>query len=94
MTVHGQIWELRGTDAGLLQRSSLTYARQGGRILDLTMCDNSHSFASASSEGSVHVVRVDVAVRAGDGSRPQRSGSDGMLNLAGAGTRKTGALEQ
>jgi hypothetical protein len=55
------------------------------------MCDNSHSFASASSEGSVHVVRVDMALRTADGRTPQRSGSEGMLAMAGAASRKTGA---
>lgn len=36
---------------------------QGGRIRDLAMVDNSHSVASASSQGSLHVWRVDVCAR-------------------------------
>ena len=36
-------------------QSRATYARQSGRLLDLCMVDNSHSVASASSDGTVHV---------------------------------------
>lgn len=36
-------------------QSRATYSRQGGRLLDLCMVDNSHSVASASSDGTVHV---------------------------------------
>ena len=36
-------------------QSRATYSKQGGRLLDLCMVDNSHSVASASSDGTVHV---------------------------------------
>jgi len=36
-------------------QSRATYSRQDGRLLDLCMVDNSHSVASASSDGTVHV---------------------------------------
>lgn len=43
-------------------QSRATYSRQGGRLLDLCMVDNSHSVASASSDGTVHVRRTDTEV--------------------------------
>lgn len=36
-------------------QSRATYSRQGGKLLDLCIVDNSHSVASASSDGTVHV---------------------------------------
>ncbi|CAN0593049.1 unnamed protein product, partial [Laminaria digitata] len=51
----GQVWELRGMDHTVSPLSRATYSRQGGRLLDLCMVDNSHSVASASSDGTVHV---------------------------------------
>lgn len=50
-----QVWELRGMDHTVSPQSRATYSRQGGRLLDLCMVDNSHSVASASSDGTVHV---------------------------------------
>jgi phosphoinositide-3-kinase, regulatory subunit 4 len=57
-----QIWELRGSDQNVFPRSALTYSDQGGRIVDLTMCENSHSVASASTNGTLHVWRVEVSL--------------------------------
>lgn len=51
----GQVWELRGMDHTVNPQSRATYSRQSGRLLDLCMVDNSHSVASASSDGTVHV---------------------------------------
>ena len=54
-------------------QSRATYSRQGGRLLDLCMVDNSHSVASASSDGTVHV--RETGVREGwRGSWTSRSG--------------------
>lgn len=50
-----KVWELRGMDHTVCPQSRATYSRQGGRLLDLCMVDNSHSVASASSDGTVHV---------------------------------------
>lgn len=50
-----QVWELRGMDHTVSPQSRATYSSQTGRLLDLCMVDNSHSVASASSDGTVHV---------------------------------------
>ncbi|CAN0519992.1 unnamed protein product, partial [Ectocarpus sp. 8 AP-2014] len=50
-----KVWELRGMDHTVNPQSRATYSRQSGRLLDLCMVDNSHSVASASSDGTVHV---------------------------------------
>eukprot|EP00903_Cladosiphon_okamuranus_P008555 g8210.t1 len=59
-----KVWELRGMDHTVSPQSRATYSRQGGRLLDLCMVDNSHSVASASSDGTVHVWRVELAASA------------------------------
>jgi len=78
-----KIWELRGIDQNICPKSALTYTRQqGGRILDVTMCDNSHSVASASSDGTVHVWRVEVVAKTVESNRG-----------GGMGGRRTGRNE-
>lgn len=64
-------------DAGRLKltahaRSQLSYA-QHGRITSLTVCDSSHSVASASSNGSVHVFKVEYASAPSDSAGPDGS---------------------
>ncbi len=59
-----KIWSCQAFAAASNAMSSLTYAAQGGQITDVAVCDSSHSFASSSSSGSVHVVRLDYASRA------------------------------
>ncbi|CAN0183346.1 unnamed protein product, partial [Hapterophycus canaliculatus] len=49
-----KVWDLRGMGHTVNAQSRATHSRQGGRILDLCMVD-SHSVASASSDGTVHV---------------------------------------
>jgi phosphoinositide-3-kinase, regulatory subunit 4 len=51
-------------------RSALTYPKQGGRLLDVAMVENSHSVATTSSNGSVHVWRVELGA---GGSRHRNS---------------------
>lgn len=70
---HIKIWDLRGLESNVSPRSALTYSRQGGRILDVTMVDNTHSIASASSNGTVHVWRVDVVSGSGRNGLPSSS---------------------
>ncbi|XP_022087879.1 phosphoinositide 3-kinase regulatory subunit 4-like [Acanthaster planci] len=41
-------------------RSRQTYNRQPGRIKALTFCQSSHSIASASDDGSIHVNRIEA----------------------------------
>ena len=55
-----KIWQTRGLDYIAYPRSALTYSQHSGPVLDIAMVENSHSIASCSGDGSVHVWRVDV----------------------------------
>lgn len=52
-----------------LYRSAMTYSKQGGCIFDAVMVENSHSVATCSENGTVHVWRVDM----GGGNKQQRN---------------------
>lgn len=54
-----KIWSVRSLQHSVNQGSRCTYDGQGGVITDMKVLTNSHSVASASSDGSVHVFRVD-----------------------------------
>ncbi|CAN0407132.1 unnamed protein product, partial [Discosporangium mesarthrocarpum] len=56
-----KVWELRGMDHNVSPQARVSYTQQGGRVLDACMVDNSHSVASASSNGTIHVWRVELA---------------------------------
>lgn len=55
-----KVWQIRGIDRIAFPRSSLTYSQHKGALTDITTIENSHSVATASEDGSVHVWRVDV----------------------------------
>jgi len=59
-----RLWISAGLDEGYGIRPRLTYSSQGGCIADLCVVQNTHSIASASSEGSVHVFRIEHALAA------------------------------
>lgn len=42
-------------------RSAVTYRQHKGEVLDIAPVENSHSMASISSDGAVHVWRVELA---------------------------------
>ena len=63
-------------------QSSLTYSAQGGRIRSTEICDNTHTVASASDEGSVHLFRLDHSNRTVGVSGPSSDGSDPVVALA------------
>lgn len=54
-----KLWSIRSMQHSINQGSRCTYDGQGGVLTDMIVLDNSHSVASASSNGSVHVFRVD-----------------------------------
>mmetsp|Transcript_30678 Transcript_30678/g.70222 ORF Transcript_30678/g.70222 Transcript_30678/m.70222 type:complete len:596 (+) Transcript_30678:3443-5230(+) len=58
-----RIWELRKIESGIDLRSSVTYSEhpKGTRMNDVCIIENSHSVATAGSDGSVHVFRVEVS---------------------------------
>jgi WD40 repeat protein len=55
-----KIWDIGRLKVQPHATSQLTYS-QGGRITSVVLCDSSHSVASASDRGSVHVFRVEYA---------------------------------
>lgn len=54
-----KLWSVRSLQHSVNQGSRATYDGQGGVLTDTVVLDNSHSVASASSNGTVHVFRVD-----------------------------------
>jgi len=59
-----RLWIATGLEDGYGLRSKLTYASQGGAISDLCMVENTHSIASGSSNGTVHVFNIEHALDA------------------------------
>ncbi|KAG2522115.1 hypothetical protein JM16_005980 [Phytophthora kernoviae] len=60
-----KIWSVRSLQHSVNQGSRCTYDGQGGVITDMKVLTNSHSVASASSNGTVHVFRVDKVSASG-----------------------------
>ncbi|DBA05165.1 TPA: hypothetical protein N0F65_005015 [Lagenidium giganteum] len=54
-----KLWSVRSLQHSVNQGSRCTYDAQGGVLTDMVVLDNCHSVASASSNGTVHVFRVD-----------------------------------
>ncbi|KDO29848.1 hypothetical protein SPRG_04931 [Saprolegnia parasitica CBS 223.65] len=54
-----KLWSVRSLAHSINQGSRGTYDAQGGVLTDMVVCENSHSLATSSSNGSVHVVRVE-----------------------------------
>lgn len=63
-----KVWDCRRLEKDVSFRSRVTYAAQGGCILACTACDQDHQVASGSSNGSVHVWRVEYVPRVGGGA--------------------------
>lgn len=80
-----KIWQLSGLDKYALPTSSLTYRGHHSPVTDVTVIENSHSMASASKNGAVHVWRVDVDVRPMD---DHATHSSGPLKMSGLGLLK------
>ena len=56
-----KVWELRNIEQAVDLKSVVTYnGQRSNRINDVCLIENSHSVATASSEGSVHVWRIDM----------------------------------
>lgn len=63
-----KIWQAKNIDRVAFPRSVLTYNQHKGAVVDITVVENSHSLASVSDDGAVHVWRVDVASSGGGGA--------------------------
>jgi len=55
-----KVWQMKGIERNAFPKSSLTYEKHKGKILDVAMVENSHSVASCSDDGTIHVWRVDL----------------------------------
>ncbi|DBA85444.1 TPA: hypothetical protein ACH3X2_006119 [Trebouxia sp. C0005] len=60
-----KVWDCRRLEKDVSFKSRLTYASQGGKALCCTACQDGQSIASGSSNGSVHVWRVEYVTRSG-----------------------------
>lgn len=54
-----KVWETKGLERDVGYKSKLTDKSQGGRITDILLLDNSHTFASSSDQGSIHICRIE-----------------------------------
>ena len=57
----------------MLSRSALTYSQHRGPLSDMVILEDSHSIASASEDGAIHVWRVDMTTHAHYGSSDTNS---------------------
>jgi phosphoinositide-3-kinase regulatory subunit 4 len=55
-----KVWDCTRLQATARAQSHLSYS-QGGRVTSVAVCDSSHSVCSASTNGTVHVFKVEVA---------------------------------
>ncbi|KAL6780917.1 hypothetical protein ACKKBG_A09020 [Auxenochlorella protothecoides x Auxenochlorella symbiontica] len=60
-----KVWDGRRLDRDVSFRSRLTYSGQGGKINAATTLPDSSSVVTGSSDGSVHLWRVDTVARSG-----------------------------
>eukprot|EP01038_Epipyxis_sp_PR26KG_P008875 gene8875-11972_t len=70
-----KIWQTRNLERVAFPRSVATYSNHRGAIIDMTPLENSHSMATASDDGSLHIWRVDLM-----------SGSNNVTNNGANGT--------
>lgn len=56
-----KVWQTAGLDRSAFPRSCVTYSGHSGRLVDIVALENSHSIASCSDDGSVHLWRVETA---------------------------------
>lgn len=78
-----KIWQLRGVDRVPLPQSVRTYTKHRSAVVDVTVIENSHSMASCSEDGQIHVWRVEVDGNAKEGTNG--NGSSGSSESANNG---------
>ncbi|KAK9806003.1 hypothetical protein WJX73_003643 [Symbiochloris irregularis] len=76
-----KVWDCRRLERDVSFRSRLTFSSQGGRMLAVAGCEGGQSVASASSNGSIHVWRVEYTTRAG-GAPDRYTGLTGRCQVA------------
>ncbi|KAJ3267994.1 Serine/threonine-protein kinase, partial [Borealophlyctis nickersoniae] len=63
-----KVWDTQRLERNVTNRSRLTYVGHGGKVKSLAFCENTHSIASISDNGSIHVSRVEY-MSTGNSSR-------------------------
>ncbi|KAJ3014483.1 Serine/threonine-protein kinase [Thoreauomyces humboldtii] len=63
-----KIWDTMRLERNVTNRARLTYSGHEGKVKALTFCENTHTLASASDDGSIHVCRIEV-VKTGTANR-------------------------
>eukprot|EP01118_Nematostelium_gracile_P001600 TRINITY_DN11662_c0_g1_i1.p2 TRINITY_DN11662_c0_g1~~TRINITY_DN11662_c0_g1_i1.p2 ORF type:complete len:387 (-),score=48.99 TRINITY_DN11662_c0_g1_i1:8-1168(-) len=58
-----KIWDCQRLEKNVTNRSRLTYSSQKGKIKGLTICENSHSVATGSDDGTIHVFRIEYTTK-------------------------------
>ncbi|KAJ3165023.1 Serine/threonine-protein kinase [Irineochytrium annulatum] len=69
-----KIWDCQRLEKQVTNRARLTYAQQGGKILSVAFCESSHSVASVSDNGTIHVCRVEYLGSSVPNSAPKYNG--------------------
>ncbi|MCJ1316227.1 Serine/threonine-protein kinase [Xylographa vitiligo] len=55
-----KVWDTSRLERNLIHRSRQTHQHAGGtKVLSITFVENTHTFVSCASDGSIHVVKVD-----------------------------------
>lgn len=70
-----KVWSIRGIDRLAFPKSCFTYNKHNASILDITMIENSHSVATSSDDGVLHIWRVDLG-STGVSNSPNTSAND------------------
>ncbi|KYQ92802.1 putative protein serine/threonine kinase [Tieghemostelium lacteum] len=53
-----KIWDCQRMEKSVTNKARLSYQQDGGRITSISICEKTHSIASASDRGSIHIIRV------------------------------------
>ncbi|GAB4818761.1 hypothetical protein N2152v2_005807 [Parachlorella kessleri] len=77
-----KVWDCRRLEKDVSFRSRLTYAGQGGRIAAVAACHDGQSIASGSSNGSIHVWRVEYTCRGAGGAPDRYTGLTNMRQVS------------
>ncbi|KAJ3210567.1 Serine/threonine-protein kinase [Dinochytrium kinnereticum] len=70
-----KIWDSQRLERQVTNRARLTYGQQGGKILSIAFCENTHSLASASDNGTIHISRVEYLGASSANGAPKYNGT-------------------
>ncbi|KAL6072824.1 Serine/threonine-protein kinase, variant 2 [Balamuthia mandrillaris] len=58
-----KIWDSQRLEKNVTIRSRLTYSAQGGKVTSIAICENTHTVASGSDNGSIHLFNVEYTTK-------------------------------